>query len=181
MGSRLLTVCTGSRDPRDQWRHHPDNAHPSTFRELCLECELLLQVAEGQDILIGIEPELANVVDTPKRARELIDALGSARLRIVLDPANLFEVAGPKRRRALVDAAIDLLGDRIALAHAKDRSPDGGFTAAGKGVIDFRHFLGALRRAGFDGTLVTHGLPEEEASEVADFLVAARDAAEHGE
>jgi sugar phosphate isomerase/epimerase len=181
MGARLLTVCTGSRDPRDQWRHHPDNASPSSFRELCLECGLLLQVAEDHDLLIGIEPELANVVDTPRRALELLDALGSPRLRIVLDPANLFEVAAPERRRALVEGAIDLLGDRIALAHAKDRGPDGGFATAGRGVIDFRHFFRTLRRAGYDGTVVAHGLGPEEAAEVALFLEAAWTAAEQGE
>jgi sugar phosphate isomerase/epimerase len=26
MGAQLLTVCSGSCDPEDQWRHHPDNA-----------------------------------------------------------------------------------------------------------------------------------------------------------
>jgi sugar phosphate isomerase/epimerase len=42
--------------------------------------------------------------------------------------------------------------------------------AAGKGVIDFPHFIGELRRVGFDGPLVTHGLSESEAPAVATFL-----------
>lgn len=180
MGTRLLTVCTGSRDPADQWRLHPDNASPAAWRDLCQEFEALLPVAEAHDLLIGIEPELANVVDSPRRARALLDTLGSERLRIVLDPANLFEVAGPEERRALVEGAIDLLGDRLALAHAKDRFPDGRFAPAGKGVVDFRHLVAALRGAGFQGTLVTHGLAQEEAAEVAGFLRAALAAAGEG-
>ena len=56
------------------------------------------------------------------------------------------------------------------MAHAKDRDADGGFVAAGRGVIDFAHFISCLRACGFDGPLVTHGLTEAEAPSVATFL-----------
>jgi sugar phosphate isomerase/epimerase len=56
------------------------------------------------------------------------------------------------------------------MAHAKDRDPAGGFVAAGRGVVDFPHFLNCLRAAGFDGDLVTHGLTVDEAADVAAFL-----------
>ena len=42
--------------------------------------------------------------------------------------------------------------------------------AAGKGVVDFAHFIGCLRAAGFDGDMVTHGLSAAEAPVVAAFL-----------
>ncbi len=170
MGTRLLTVCTGSRDPRDQWRAHPDNSGRAAWLDLCAECERLLAIAETHDLLIGIEPELANVVDSPLRARRLIQALRSERLRIVLDPANLFEIASPEQRRERIERAVDLLGDRIALAHAKDRAADGRFAAPGSGVIDFGHFLRTLHRSGFDGTVVAHGMTECQAAAVAVFL-----------
>ncbi|HET6440337.1 MAG TPA: TIM barrel protein, partial [Anaeromyxobacter sp.] len=41
-GAKLLTVCTGSRDPEDQWRRHPDNGSPGAFKDLCEECEAVL-------------------------------------------------------------------------------------------------------------------------------------------
>jgi sugar phosphate isomerase/epimerase len=65
---------------------------------------------------------------------------------------------------------VDLLADRIAMAHAKDRDASGRFATAGKGVVDFPHFLGRLRAAGFDGDLVTHGLAAAEAAGVARYL-----------
>jgi sugar phosphate isomerase/epimerase len=64
----------------------------------------------------------------------------------------------------------DQLGDRIAMAHAKDRDATGGFVAAGHGVVDFAHFIGRLRAVGFAGDLVTHGLTATEAPGVAAFL-----------
>lgn len=177
LGTRLVTLCTGTRDAADQWRAHPDNATPEAWRDLLRELEAAIAIAEAHDIELGVEPELANVVDSARRARTLIDELRSPRLRIVLDPANLFEIAEPAQRRSLIAAAVDLLADRIVMAHAKDRAADGGFATAGQGVVDFPHFLSCLRAAGFDGPLVTHGLHAHEAPAVAAFLRHAAEAA----
>lgn len=170
MGTGMVTLCTGTRDAEDQWRHHPDNATPEAWRDLMEEMGKACALAEARGVRLGVEPELANVVDGARSARRLIDELGSPAVAIVLDPANLFEVADGAERARLVEEAVDLLGDRIAMAHAKDRHADGRFATAGKGVIDFAHFLRVLRGAGFDGDLVTHGLAAEEATEVAAFL-----------
>lgn len=129
-----------------------------------------LALAEKFGVDLGIEPELANVVASAPLARTLIDELGSPRLKVVLDPANLFEHGPAGEIAGVIDQAVDLLSDRIAMAHAKDRRRDGSFCAAGSGVIDFRRFLARLKQSGFAGPLVTHGLSEAEAPAVARFL-----------
>jgi sugar phosphate isomerase/epimerase len=170
MGTRLLTVCSGTRDPVDQWHYHPDNANPAAWEEMCSEMLQLLEIAETCNVEIGVEPELNNVVCSAERARRLIDTVRSDRIRIVFDPANLVEIASSEARQRIIESAVDLLRDRIALAHAKDRRRDGGFAAAGQGIIDFAHYLAVLRRAGFSGGLIAHGLAAGEASQVAAFL-----------
>ncbi len=173
IGTDMVTLCTGTRDPDDQWRRHPDNTSPEAWRDLLDEMTKACALAEARGVRLGIEPELANVVDGAARARALINTLQSPALAIVLDPANLFEVTPLGAQRDILSHAIDLLGDRIAMAHAKDRDPQGGFITAGRGVVDFAHFLGRLRAAGFDGDLVTHGLTADEAPAVAAFLTRA--------
>jgi sugar phosphate isomerase/epimerase len=170
MGTGMVTLCTGTRDATDQWRHHPDNGSAEAWRDLVAEMGKACALAEPLGIKLGIEPELANVVDTAPRARLLLDTLQSPALGIVLDPANLFEVATLAEQRDLLSRSVDLLADRIAMAHAKDRDASGGFATAGKGMVDFPHFLGRLRAAGFDGDLVTHGLAAAEAADVARYL-----------
>ena len=177
LGIRIVTLCTGTRDEDDQWRHHPDNATPEAWHDLLASMEAAVEIAERHEVVLGIEPELANVVDSAVKAKQLLDDVGSDRLGIVLDPANLFEVAGLDEQRRVVSAAIDLLGDRIVMGHAKDRTPDGGFTTAGQGVLDYGHYLKALKATGFDGSLVTHGLSAAEAPGVARFLTQALAAA----
>lgn len=169
-GTRLVTLCTGTRDAKDQWKHHPDNTGKEAWRDLLEELGKAIALAEESNVDFGIEPELANVVSSARLARRLIDELKSPRLGIVLDPANLFEVASPHQRQSIIAQAVDLLGDRIVMAHAKDRRSDGEFTAAGTGVIDFPHFIRCLRGGGFDGPLVAHGLSEREAPAAAEFL-----------
>jgi sugar phosphate isomerase/epimerase len=170
IGTSLVTLCTGTRDAEDQWRHHPDNGSAEAWRDLLSSFEVAIAIASRHDVQLGIEPELANVVNSAEAARRLINEMKSDRLRIVLDPANLAEEAEDSKRRRIIAQAVDVLGDRIAMAHAKDRAADGRVATAGKGVVDFRHFLAALNAAGFDGPLVAHGFDAAEAAGVSAFL-----------
>jgi sugar phosphate isomerase/epimerase len=170
MGTSLVTLCTGTRDADDQWRHHADNQGAEAWRDLLTEMGKAAALAEAHGVDLGIEPELANVVNSADAAKRLLNEVASLRLRIVLDPANLFETASKQERRSIIAHAAETLAGNISMAHAKDRDAKGGFVAAGTGVIDFPHFLSCLRKAGFDGPLVAHGLSEADAPAVSAFL-----------
>ena len=170
LSTRLITLCTGTRDPHDQWRSHPENNAPDSWVDLLASMEVAVAIADRYDVDLGIEPELANVVNSAEKARRLIDQIGSFRLKVVLDPANLFETETLDAQRRIVAAAVDRLADRIVMGHAKDRTSEGRFTTAGRGVLDYRHYLACLNAAGFDGPVVTHGLAADEAPGVAAFL-----------
>ncbi|RUT97545.1 sugar phosphate isomerase/epimerase, partial [Mesorhizobium sp. USDA-HM6] len=166
----LVTLCTGTRNAEDQWAHHPDNADPSAWADMAREMEKALRLAERHGIDLGIEPEQANIVTSADDAVRLIAEMGSKRLRIVLDPANLFEQANAEEARAIVTAAVERTAGHVSLAHGKDRFAGGRFATAGQGVVDFVDFIARLKATGFDGPLVTHGLSAEEAPDVARFL-----------
>jgi sugar phosphate isomerase/epimerase len=168
LGTRLITLCTGTRDAADQWRHHAENGSVEAWGDLMDSFKIAVQIAEKNGVFLGVEPELANVVNGAAAARRLLDELQSDRVKIVLDPANLFEVSADPSD--VIDRAVDVLGPDIAMAHAKDRDPAGGFATAGKGVVDFPRFLRRLRQVGFDGPLVTHGLTAGEAAGTAAYL-----------
>ncbi|RWL95817.1 MAG: sugar phosphate isomerase/epimerase [Mesorhizobium sp.] len=166
----LVTLCTGTRNAEDQWACHPDNAHPSAWTDMAREMAKALQLAERHGVDLGIEPEQANIVTSADDAVRLIGEMGSKRLRIVLDPANLFEQANAEQARPIVAEAVERAAGHVSLAHAKDRFADGRFATAGQGVVDFADFIARLKATGFDGPLVTHGLSAGEAPGVARFL-----------
>jgi sugar phosphate isomerase/epimerase len=178
LGTDVITLCTGTRDPDDMWRGHPANARPDAWADLLTAMELALAVAEEHDLRLAVEPETANVVDSPVKARRLLDELRSPRVKIIIDPANLFRVEDLPRQRTILEAAFDLLGPDIVLAHAKDvRVVDGAVhhVAAGTGLLDYPHYLSLLRD--LPVPLIVHGLAEAEVGRALAFLRGASAAA----
>jgi sugar phosphate isomerase/epimerase len=170
MGTKVITLCTGTRDIEDQWRHHADNNTPEAWAELCTEMAKALKIAEKHKVILAIEPELANVVNSAEKARQLLDEMQSDNLKIVFDAVNLFETCSGDEQRRIIASSLDLLGDDIVMAHAKDRDASGAFATAGKGVLDYDFYIHCLKAIDFQGPLVTHGLTAAEAPQVAQFL-----------
>jgi sugar phosphate isomerase/epimerase len=168
LGTHVITLCTGTRHPTHMWRFHPDNALPDAWVDCVETLRQLAAIGEREDVTMAFEPETVNVVDSAKKAARIIDEVGSDRLRVVLDPANLFHPADLPHMHDVLEEAFALLGTKIALAHAKDvrisdRDPQECVRpAAGNGVLDYATYARLLRGSGFDGALVLHSLDEPE-------------------
>jgi sugar phosphate isomerase/epimerase len=169
MGTKIITLCTGTRDAEDMWRFHPDNDCLDAWSDLRDSLAQALQIAEEADVTLAIEPEVANVIDSARKAARLLAEVRSPRLKIVIDPANLFHRGEIFRMDDVLNEAFRLLGDHIVLAHAKDLGPHGP-VPAGKGLLDYDFYLAWLRRIEFRGPLIVHGLKEEEVGECLTFL-----------
>jgi sugar phosphate isomerase/epimerase len=177
LGIPVLTLCAGSRNAADQWGAHPDNRTPTAWHDLRASIDAALEIAERHCLMLAVEPEPSSVVDSAVTAQQLLREVGSARLGVILDSANLLEPAHhttPASRLTVLQEAVDLLGERIVLVHAKDRAPDGRFVAAGEGVVDFGAFFVALERAKVRAPVVTHDLPAAQAASAAAYLHASR-------
>lgn len=170
LGCPLITLCAGSRNPDHKWSWHDGNLEPGAWADLLESAYRLAEVAERHDVYLGLEPEASSVVNTAERARRLLDTVRSPRLKIIMDPANLFQPgeADPANARAVLDRAFGLLGGDIICAHGKDirAGPGLSFTPAGRGIVDFAYFLELLRRSRYDGAIILHGMKRE--SEFAD-------------
>jgi sugar phosphate isomerase/epimerase len=174
LGTRIVTLSTGTRDPDNMWRGHPDNATPEAWRDLRAALSRVLPLAERHDVVLAFEPEVSNVVDSGRKGRRLLDEMGSTHLKVVIDGANVFHAGELARMREVLDETFALLGDDIVLAHAKDLSRDGeaGHEAAGQGVLDYEHYLALLHSAGYAGPLILHGLREDQVDQCVAFLKA---------
>jgi sugar phosphate isomerase/epimerase len=164
----VVTLCTGSRDPVNMWKWHLDNDSKQAWEDMVQSIETALISAEKNNLILAFEPESENVADSSSRARKLLDRLGNSRLRIVIDPANL--ISPTRNQKEVLDEAFTLLGDAIVIAHAKDRNNDFKASAPGKGILDFEYYLQGLKKIGFTGPLIMHGLEEEEVAFSRDFL-----------
>ncbi len=173
IGTSVITLCTGTRDLEDMWRWHPENASSQAWSDLLSSMEAALQIAEEEQVTLAFEPERANVVSTAAKGHALLAAMQSARLKVVIDPANLI-VPGDEHQMSqmsrVLDEAFDLLGEYIVIAHAKDRGADDTFRAAGEGILDYDQYVRLLRAAAFAGPLILHGLTEGQIDAALQFL-----------
>ena len=174
LGTSTVTLCTGTRDPEDMWRRHPDNATPEAWRDLLAAMQVALETAEGHGVTLAFEPETGNVVDSAAKGRRLLDEMRSPRLKVVMDVANLFDAEDPARQLSrseeILSEAFGLLGGDLVLAHAKDVKRSGEVVAAGNGDLDYDLYLRHLSEAGYAGPLVLHGLAEDEVAGSLAFL-----------
>ena len=172
LGAAIITLGTGTRDRHDMWRRHPANSTPQAWADLLYSVTKAVDTRVAHDITLAFEPEVNNVVNSARKARRLLDEIDSPNLKVVIDPANLFHEGELARQHEILEEAFDLLGRDIVLAHAKDISRDGdsGHEAAGKGLLDYDYYLQCLRRIGYDGPLILHGLEEAQVDECLAFL-----------
>ncbi|WP_276311507.1 sugar phosphate isomerase/epimerase family protein [Paenibacillus montanisoli] len=171
-GTSVITLCTGSRDRDNMWRLHPDNRSAEAWADMMHTMAAAVEIAEEYNIVLGIEPELANIVFDARRARDLLDELRSPSVKIVMDAANLYNPAYAGSMNDLLSESFDLLGEHIVIAHAKDMKMDGQseFVAAGQGMVDYEHYLKLLTEAQFTGPLILHGLHEDQVKESLSYI-----------
>jgi sugar phosphate isomerase/epimerase len=172
LGTDLITLSTGTRNPEDLWRGHPENDSPAAWRDMLASMERIARVGEECGVRFAFEPEQANVVNSARKARELLDALRSRYVGVLIDPANLLNPDKMHMSRDVLTEAFALVGGDIILAHAKDISATGrsGNLALGKGVLDFAHYFRLLKSVGYELPVIAHGFSETEVAESFAYL-----------
>ena len=104
----------------------------------------VVKYAEQMGVVMAIEPVWKHIVYNPARARRVLDEINSPNLQIILDPVNLLDYCNYKDQVAIVDEAIDLLGEDVAMIHLKDFIPEDGklrSVGCGLGQMDYTSVL----------------------------------------
>ena len=161
----IVTLCSGTRSADHLWKYDPATGSPEAWEDMLDSMRRAAKLAEHYGVTMAIETEAANVIDTPERARRIMDEVGSPRLKMILDCANLFHngEACPENVRPTIDRAMQYFGKDIVLAHGKDiRAGEGiDFCGTGFGIVDFPYMVQSLEKAGYPGDMMLHGIYDE--------------------
>ena len=104
----------------------------------------VVECAERYGVTVAIEPVWKHIVYDADRAVQVLNAIGSHNLRIILDPVNLLYPGNTDRREQVIGDAIEKLGDKVAVVHLKDFVPAGDdlkSVAAGTGEMNYTQIL----------------------------------------
>jgi len=94
--------------------------HPAAMARLIDSMRRMADEAEKHDVYIGVEPVASHTLNTPAAVAELIEKVGSDRLKVIFDPINLITPADAGDQRAFLTKCRDLFGERIVAVHVKD-------------------------------------------------------------
>ena len=162
IGTRFVTLCTGTRERSSMWKWHAENGSDNAWQDATATIRCALELAESREITLLVEPEPANIASSAPVARQLLDEMGSPFLKIVLDPANMVLSDRSRDPETVLAEGFDLLGPDIVFAHAKDLSVDNQFCAAGTGIVPWERYWEMLRGIGYDGDVIFHTLTEAD-------------------
>lgn len=104
--------------------------------------------AEHWGVSLAIEPVWKHIVYDADRAVQVLEAIQSPNLRIILDPVNLLYAGNADDRERVIGDAMDKLGGHVAVVHLKDFVREGDelrSVAAGTGEMDYAPILRFLK------------------------------------
>lgn len=166
LGVKFISLCSGTFNRDHLWSYSPGNETDSAWNAMYGTMERAVETAEKHGIILAIESEASNVISTPERARRLMDAVGSDKLKMILDCANLFHAgeAHPENVKDVITRAFEVYGHDIVIAHGKDiREGDGiDFCGTGDGIVDFALTAVLLKQYCYAGDMFLHGIYAKE-------------------
>jgi len=170
LGATGITLCTGTRDPENMWRWHPENDSTEAWNDLVESLDIALDDAQRHGVILAFEPEPGNLVNSIDRAGRLLDQMDHPNLGVTLDGANIVMTDMARNPVEMLDRTFARFGDKIAIVHAKDCNAAGEMVPAGGGIVPWSHLAQLLRQTDFDSPLILHSLKEDEVADAASAI-----------
>ena len=125
LGCGMVGTETGA--PNAEYKFCPECRSDAALATFIKNFKPVVRCAEQYGVTIAIEPVVKHIVYDARRARTVLDEIGSPNLQILLDPVNLLNMENVDQREEVFAEAIELLGT-VAFAIS------GAITAVEKGM-----------------------------------------------
>jgi len=174
VGARCVATVGGSAAG---WAPHPATRSEASWQLLLDATREILDMTPDH-VTFCLEPWPPTVLPDLESLTRVIQEVGSERLGILYDPANLMTPETYFTTGELIHEAFERLGDRFIAVHCKDISwlMDGmqtglGETVPGRGVLDYDTFLNRVASAATELPLIIEHLKgPEDVLEAASFI-----------
>lgn len=168
-----LATETGTRNPENQWKGHPDNLTTESWEEMLTVLKPLGEKAKSAGTRILIEGYVENIVRTADDITRLKADVDMEAFGFVMDPFNLIleeKVPGHASETARI---FETISGHVGIAHAKDLLYTDGVVdtpRSGTGMFDMRNYFKLLDEKLPGVPLILEHLEAREIPETLDYL-----------
>ncbi len=121
LDAKSVYVRPGSHNAHGAWYPHPENYTTQTFDHLVDSLRQSAKYAEAEGMVLGLEGHVLSLLDTPRRVRDVLDAVNSPALKFNTDPVNFIgTVKDAFDPNPILNELYSLLGKDTIAAHLKD-------------------------------------------------------------
>lgn len=169
LGAHVALIRTGSLSPRGSYSPARENHSDESRVRLLETLRLIADHAETVGQTVVIETHLLTIMDSPETNREILDAVGSGRLGVVMDYVNHFQTLQQVyQSTARINHIFDVMGAISPVGHCKDIRPGEGLVLhleeaiPGEGELDMITALRRWHELRPDGYMLLEHLPNEQ-------------------
>lgn len=146
LGCGVVGTETGA--PNETYTAVPECHGEEALQTFIQNLRPVVQYAEKTGVILAIEPVWKHIVYNPVRAKRVLEEIASPNLQVILDPVNLLDISNYAQQKEIVEEAIDVLGEDIAMVHIKDFKVENGklvSVGAGLGEMDYTAIMKFIR------------------------------------
>ncbi|MXY97341.1 MAG: sugar phosphate isomerase/epimerase [Gemmatimonadetes bacterium] len=166
-----VLIRTGSLNPAESYDPAPENYEPGRLDVLMDTLSRVADKADEEGMTVVIETHVLTIMGSPEINRQVIEAVGSERLRVVMDFVNHFQSLDQAYRSTeRLNHIFDVMGPISTVAHIKDISVEPGFVVhmneevPGAGVLDLVTAVRRWEEIQPQGYMLVEHLPEDKIS-----------------
>lgn len=148
LGSNVVGTETGrySGSSADVAKNRGEEA----FQVMVASAKEMAAEAEKCGVFACIEGVVGHTIYCPERMKELIDAVNSDYLQVILDTSNYIDESNYMNQDEIIKKSFELFGDRIVAFHCKDFIIDENGkkkkVPAGTGILNYELLLSLVKK-----------------------------------
>lgn len=126
----------------------------------------LVKEALKYGVCIGIEGVHCFVINSPQKMARLLKDLDSPCVKAIFDPMNLINIENYKKQDEIINEMFDLVGDKIAVIHAKDFVVEDDkivLALPGEGILNYSLIFKRMKEKNLDIPIICEEFDEEQA------------------
>ena len=164
-----VLIRTGSLNPSGSYDPTPENHEPGSLEMLINTLTRIAEKADKEGVTVVVETHALTIMGSPEINKQVIDEVGSAQLRVVMDFVNHFQsLEQVYNSTERLNHIFEVMGSISTVAHIKDISLAPGFVlhmneeVPGSGVLDLVTALRCWEELHPGGYMLVEHLPEEK-------------------